>query len=550
LIIIILVLLCKTTTAERNDDTSQTIFRELGQLKQANAIAHLSFQIDLQEYDDQCDHLHRAMDRNQQGMRQPPEVAGAWKALNGLVNNTCDQVKRLRGPHPRRDPNRYKRQIGLIIAGTIGTLFGLYEDSKIRDLTDAIHKDETHLHQHVLLLRDHELRIQRIETRLTKDESAVASSLDITESLLNREQRLAWIQELALQVTSFGAHVHRATSGIQALDQGHLTSDLLDLDQAEHAFDQAEKYASGLKGELIVDHPAALYQLPITYTTSGPFKYHVLLHLPIITETFQLLQYIPMPIRLMENDQTINIEVLPPRRLLARNERMHRELEDTDLQGCWHRERTYICSGLTAFNLNLRTTCLGALFAGEAGPIRDHCPVVQTMTSWAAEIIGQGKIALYSKDARRIQMDCAQGPTRNQEVQGNLVLPLPAGCTLSNELLRVNARTDTLIEETWTPTLSWNLSAFLPEVVTGKLDAIRTLLQQNNIKPEDDVAELIQQGQWVKELNDLQTVDEAHRTQHSILYLVSSCVIGLLVCVTMICICRYAYVAYGTTMPM
>jgi hypothetical protein len=114
-------------------------------------------------------------------------------------------------------------------------------------------------------------------------------------------------------------------------------------------------------GTLPIQSTVELYQLSTSFTRHPSEGLMLIIHVPIIMTSLDLLRFRLVPMHL--NVMAHMVEIHHPRTLLAVNRKLHHEIEE-ELQACWHHGHHYLCRETNAFHLHSSDTCLGTLFQG------------------------------------------------------------------------------------------------------------------------------------------------------------------------------------------
>jgi Baculovirus F protein len=512
------------------------VFKDVGRVHQATATIHLTFNFDLSYLTKQCDKMETAMTEQVKTILGPSPISyrRAWQSTKRTFNLTCTPIRAM------TSPGRTKRQIGLALgaaAVTAELLFDIYRQNQVQQLQQEVRQFATVSNQQTLVLHQQGTRIDHLE------QAADQQGHELNELYRDRREnalqaiKMEWTEELRGQILELGMQARQITRGVRALERGHLSPHLLEDQQARTAYSAVQQQAQQLGGRLLTNHHTDLFQLPASFSVTNGDQYTAIVHVPVITETFDLLHFRSLPIRITNDTRTITIEVAPEKRLLAYNDKVHQELDDTDLQSCWKRERDHICADMAANQLQLRRTCLGALYAGEPGPIRQKCPLRNGTTDWAAEVINNNQVIVYTDSERRVQIQCANGSRSSLLFQGAKVIDLPGGCLLTSDAISIRTRTDVLLPPVMVTPVSWDLEQFLQG---DQLDDL--LPAPIDQQPQFTAPALHQQQVWRDELRRLRDTHQAGQTNHSYALVIISGVVLLLLVFAGIAIARWTYV--------
>jgi hypothetical protein len=139
------------------------------------------------------------------------------------------------------------------------------------------------------------------------------------------------------------------------------------------------------------------------------------------------------------------------------------------------------------------------------------CPVRQTNITWTAESLDSHQVAVYFRDKTNLQTICPGHARHNQDLQGHHVLNLTADCSLTGMDLRINARTDILLQVPVATHPKWDTDELLVGRTPKEILEVRRHLQQRNVHPADEVEHMLQQEAAITEEGDDEDWDAAHR---------------------------------------
>ena len=533
-----------TAKVNNNDPrANHTIFKDMGTMYQASAIMHVAFDLDLSQLRDRCTMLEAA---------RKEKVSAAEKTKhreannNHLLTDTCRMVKEM-GATFSTDMERPKRQIiaGAIAALTGMTLFGLYEHTKIKNLAKDIRDEKTRTHDLIVRVQKQATLLHDISKRMEEQDYDMLTFLRESGKQKELADKQNWLQEYTNQLMEFAWLVQRLHQGITDLRHGQLASTLVPLEDANKAFEEVKKTAEESGGKPIITRGEGLYELPVSFMSHKEFVYQIIVHVPIIRQTFQLYRYRPMPIQVTDGTTDVTVIPDPEHRILAYNLAMHRELDQEDLHDCWHWGRHFVCNEVAAYHLRLTRTCLGALFAGDKSATKLLCPIKRTQESWNAEPLDQEHLIVYFRDETRVQVACVGEQQRSLTIKGSRVLRVRANCTILGDDLRVTTHRDALVRHPITVNPEWEVEDLLEDNTPTTIEAIKKRIEERHLRAEAGLRELREQGEWLRQ------AEQDTRAQRSECLILPLTTIGLVVFViALACAARYLCVAVqGRQLP-
>ena len=432
------------------------------------------------------------------------------------------------------DQTRQKRQILGALALGFTSIFGVYGATQVHRLDQSISRlDQQQLRtDSVLLHQSH--RLQEVEATLADQRVAIEESLSLERQIDHDLTQQTWTMENILHIEEFATLVHHLTHAIQSAKQGYLTTTILSSSDAAKLFKKLTHTATELGGKPIITSSADLFRLPVTVAVTGKHHLRILVHVGVAREQLRLFRYRPAPMVVRDGSDEVVLIIRPPRTLIAHNDHVHQELEETDLAGCVRNGNTYTCQGPSIFHTQLRKTCLGALFAGDLTQVRLLCPVERTEVQWTAESLAANEVATYFRNRTTLQLSCPDRPRSNRYVQGNQIIRIPTNCSLLGDDLRIDSYTDVLLQAPVTTHPAWNTTEFLEGRTPQQIIAARAALERHQLRPEDNVRELVRQEHHLQEVAITKTTGQ----RYIIAFLVS---LGLYVVTVILVTVRCVY---------
>lgn len=461
------------------------VFKDLGTIFRTHTTVHVSISVDLRYLKGHCSLLKTTHDRPPDSYTFTPRVTRLYTTLERTMDQVCRQVDELE-TFTDDDQSREKRQLLSAIAVGVTSIFGLYTAAQVHRLDQRVQAAEGDQRQQAAVLRHQSQYLLTIEKAVQEQDAAIREIMK-TQTVLSWEiDQSYWVMDRLAHVQELATYVAHLTNGVEALRQGHLTTAILSRQDARRLLTNIKAKAEKLGGKAIAQSREDLYRLPITVINVQPMHLRVLLHVGVAREQLRLLRYQPGPMVLAVDDAEVTIEVRPDRTLMAHNDHLHQELSEAELASCNRKGSTYICDGPAVFHTQLRSTCMGALFANDLERVKQLCPVRQTNISWNVQDLGQERVAIYFRERTNLQLSCPDKQRTNTYLKGASVISIPANCSVLGDNLRIDAHADILMSAPTTTQPRWNLSEFLEGHTVATIHQARRLLQEHHVQPADD----------------------------------------------------------------
>ena len=494
---ILTILLLPAQAAATATPGQPIIFTPVGELWHANAIIHLTLNVDLAHLEQQCRILRHDNISAMPHFRAHAEMIRLANLATRLTDDICAEVDMAEGGH-RQEGRQDKRQLlglGAIIATTA---YMAYQQHKVNGLTGQVRQQGEALHQHVLVLEQQQRHLEDLTARIQQQQGDMAVLVNQVNTYLTAEDHMAQLQERVNLLLELDRAVHKVTHGLDRLRRGDLTTDLFRQQDLDHIFRTLGREAKGLQGTLPFSRAEHLLGLPATGVSTAPYHYRILLHVPVVRQKLRLMEFRPMPVPITDTNATITLIPTPDHELLAFTDLTHRELSWQDLQSCWRQTTTYVCVGMAAFHLRPRSSCLGALYVGDLSAAKGLCDWRVARDQWRAVVIGNHKIALYLREPGRGQISCPtrvhQAVDQAVDLQHFQILNLPADCALTAKDLHVTSRYDVLLEEAIQVRPAGTYIHLLHNATPTGLEELQRRLEQHHWQPQDTVPELLRQA--------------------------------------------------------
>ncbi|XP_059092019.1 uncharacterized protein LOC131887430 [Tigriopus californicus] len=186
----------------------------------------------------------------------------------------------------------------------------------------------------------------------------------------------------------------------------------------------------------------AFYKLPyLTDIKQGKLRIVVPVPAHNIKETFSLYRHLAMPIFTKQGQESV---VRNPKDYLILNKEstLHQELNQADLSTCLKVRLLYLCPQIRVVVKTATTSCLFALFQGQATNIREKCPPAIPPPNSGMEFhqVGPETFLVLIRQVEKVQITCRNRTTIKREyLPGTTTLTLPNGCQFNTADLYVSA---------------------------------------------------------------------------------------------------------------
>lgn len=420
--IAIIIMYCTSAACSKEVNTSKIIFKEAGEVLEANTVLHVTLELDFNQVGNHCNYLQemaRQVDQQLPDNVTTPAIRRGWDNNKASINQTCTAV------HDLIPKGRARRQIleAAMLLG--GTAFGLYTETQIHQI------------QGDARVRDH--RLLRVENDLRRQTRALDTAILKLDQL---RWWIGWSQEIQTHLHQFDHQVEMLTQGVhEAITLQRLSSKLIPLGEAQRILEELRRQAQGTGGSIPFQRANQIYQLP-TSTTVVEGKYRLVCHVPLVTTRLRLWKHLSVPISIHMDDGSESLmELGPGHDYLAINSQVHQEMTAAALADCWRWGRSYVCRHLGSLRRIPQDSCLGALFNEHRAHIRTLCEWHPLRREWAVEPLAEEHVFAFFNASSRVLIQCVNGTTQNLHIHRFGVFELGSGCSASNDRFVLHGQT-------------------------------------------------------------------------------------------------------------
>ncbi len=379
-------LLCPHPTlsrgTRRKPNAPNNSFLPVGSFSNGIATAHLHFKINLTQVRLDHESLQQVLTRtNQTLILKVPKNKVA--AVNRLMQRTQQRLTPSKEVLAQvstwfpQSATRSKRQ-AIAAAAVLGVLdFGLslYTLHELHELQRRVAAGEE-AEQHI------------ISTINDQGQAIKTNAKNIIHLNRTCSQLLGRVQDL--QLSSYVTSVNDAlvsaievfeitlvtwAEGLSSIIRGSLDPRMLTAEQLRASFAELKQQAERRGYKLLEDSVTSLFRHPISYLAAGDIL-TVFVHIPIARRTpLHLYRHVPVPVDI--NGQAIQVTSGQDNTFLAvdRELKFGIELSASELQTCERGRDSYICPKAAVLRRNIRQSCLGAIFLGDAAEMRARCTI-------------------------------------------------------------------------------------------------------------------------------------------------------------------------------
>ena len=412
---------------------------------------------------------------------------------------------------------RQKRQVlaaglaaitGLLIGGSLFTL------PEIATLRSAMSSNEQNIHlishdlgQVTKVLSSQDKVLHRISAKLRQLE-VIAHGQDIRRNLLllrHNMNQLSQNQKFKYDIFA---------SGLKGILEGHITSNLVSLVEAEAGMTVVKKRAESRGLSLVFPHPLDFYKCQSTlFRTATPGILAVYIHVPLFRPPlFFLYEYLPLPLYVASQNKTATPQPDHAYLIVNPQRNLYQTMTSSQLSNCQssYQNDVTFCSNSQPFRKDFENDCLASLYRNDPSAIVANCKF--GISPADKEVIlskDDSSFLVFSPHKISVRVSCDDHDA-DVTVHGYHHLKVNSSCSISspNYFSRVEASIKQGITLSASH-VSWNASevlSILPHFTGLNLSSLDTALsshsdllsdlQQNVLQLQASVASSAQWG-WV-----------------------------------------------------
>jgi hypothetical protein len=157
-------------------------------LYQTSAMIHFTFEVDVSTYETRCQTMKEMVKKIPGDFLTVSSNNRTWHSSTRLLDNTCQEVASFAGGENQRIP----RQLEFIFTALVGTVFGLYEETRLHQLDTDIRANQDQIHHHVLVLHNHETRLSQVEQANVRHHQDFVELTDHVVAFVTRSEQRYW----------------------------------------------------------------------------------------------------------------------------------------------------------------------------------------------------------------------------------------------------------------------------------------------------------------------------------------------------------------------
>ena len=501
------------------EKANKLVFSKQGRVASTTSYAHASFDVNISDARASIDLSREILDRitnkvshimdhwhNTTGLNKRSETIW-WDMETSKVNDEfhyqelqlnilADSITYQQKRQPRQILVAGLAAVSGLLLG--GSLFNLPEISNLRaTMTSNAHNIELISHNLGLvkdtlsasdkILHGVSANIHRLEEKAHEQE--VKKNLIL---LRYNMQRL--IQNQRYRYNTF-------SSGLSSLLEGHLTSHLVNLLDAENSMSLLKKKAEAQGLNLVFPHPLDFYKARTTlFRTDEPGLLAVFVHIPLYRPPlYHLFKYIPLPILVSSHNKTAT--PLPDHEYLIVNPQrnLYQTLTEAEFATCERHMQNDItfCLHTRPYRKDFNNNCLASLYLNDGKAITNTCRFSVSKAGTETVLAeDDSSFHIYSPTRISVRISCDSSDT-TIVVHGYHHLRVNSSCAISTPHFygRVEASIKQRIAVSTTH-IDWNatsaLSPLLEDLNLNFTDLDTTLSSHSNLLTslQDDLAVL------------------------------------------------------------
>ena len=443
-------------------DNHGALWHRMGNLKTTTSYAHLHIPINTADLK-QRQQFMEAINARFQILQIPEEWPADQKRLAKtrlrdlklfVRQTTSDTVERIAeaiaaAHQPTKESNRKKRQlilaglaVGAVLAGVVAEGF---THSTIDDvikgsqqvLSHTVEQDLIHIHNN----EDDIRRLNRTIAILVEDfgETFTQSKRTKYETAILRASFATLINAI---------DVARKTRAVLVAREGSLDPENFNRAKLVGALEELNTKTVRKGFEIQTTDTEELKSLPTSYVVDPKTEtIHIITHIPLFRPGNQmsLFRYIDAPIILPTNNSTVidqhqplHLEFNPARQYLAvmKDGTTYIEMTEHDLNSCLRKRDNFFCPLLGKYKKQ-RRSCLMALYGNDPKEIMRDCSLMVSRPESQVERIDKNQWLLTEPQLTEIKIQCDNGFKRREEIQGNYLIALTAGCEVNTDNINI-----------------------------------------------------------------------------------------------------------------
>ena len=443
-------------------DNHGALWHRMGNLKTTTSYAHLHIPIDTTHLK-QRQQFMKTINARFQILQIPEDWPAEHKRLAQsrlrdlkifVRQTTSDTVERiseaLAAAHPpRQGSHRKKRQfvlaglaVGAVLAGVVAEGF---THSTINHVIEGSQHVLSHtVEQNLIHIHNNEDDIHRLNRTI----AVLADDFGETFSQSKRTKYETAILRASFATLTNSIDIARKTRAILVAREGELDPENFNRAKLVGALEELNTKTVRKGFEIQTTDTEELKSLPTSYVVDPKTEtIHIITHIPLFRPGNQmsLFRYIDAPIVLPTNNSTmidqhqpLHLEFNPARQYLAvmKDGTTYIEMTEHDLNSCIRKRDNFFCPLLGKYKKQ-RRSCLMALYGNDPKEIMRDCSLMVSRPESQVERIDKNQWLLTEPQLTEIKIQCDNGFKRREEIQGNYLIDLTAGCEVNTENINI-----------------------------------------------------------------------------------------------------------------
>ena len=443
-------------------DNHGALWHRMGNLKTTTSYAHLHIPIDTTHLK-QRQQFMKTINSRFQILQIPEEWPADQKRLAKtrlrdlkifVRQTTSDTIERITeaiaaAHQPTRESNRKKRQlilagiaVGAALAGVVAEGFTHSTINQVIEgsqdvLSHTVEQDLIHIHNN----EDDIRRLNRTIAILVEDFGET-----FTQSKRTKYETAILRASFATLINSID--IARKTRAVLVAREGSLDPENFNRAKLVGALEELNTKTVRKGFEIQTTDTEELKSLPTSYVVDPKTEtIHIITHIPLFRPGNQmsLFRYIDAPIVLPTNNSTmidqhqpLHIEFNPARQYLAvmKDGTTYIEMTEHDLNSCLRKRDNFFCPLLGKYKKQ-RRSCLMALYGNDPKEIMRDCSLMVSRPESQVERIDKNQWLLTEPELTEIKIQCDNGFKRREEIQGNYLIALTAGCEVNTDNINI-----------------------------------------------------------------------------------------------------------------
>jgi len=182
-------------------------------------------------------------------------------------------------------------------------------------------------------------------------------------------------------------------------------------------------------------------QMKSSFYINGPVL-HILVHIPLVLESYELMELSSFPVNIGNNLWTIHPET--PSYFLVNGLR-HLEVPMEVIQSCSHINRQFWCHQLPSLRRKFEDSCMGSLYSGNQQAISKNC-ALSPFRQPEMMVQIRDKVMIFSNHSQQITLECPGSDKQRVRISGVHSLQVQQGCRVISASMELIISNDILAE--------------------------------------------------------------------------------------------------------